>query len=493
MEIVKEIIFDKIKILHISDLHFRNLDTECNQREVVLESFINFAKTLTPDIIIISGDIAYYGKNEDYQLANLWINKFLKALNILPDKLILCPGNHDINYDNISHMNIIDKKYCGIDNKEILTIENIDKLNVLYQDYCRFAENIKVKPFNTGKGDSYLYGIRNISNIYFRTLNSSWFCQLENNNVINKEIRLGIDLIEYLDTKNNLLDKKSYPNVIVTIYHHASTDLSQDEKRTYERLSSYKYLTYHSNIILNGDTHAYPDSWTQKDTAYDCPCGALFSSRTHYNNFSYIDIDIKNNKIKRTCFNFNGKEPIDKNHPENSWVEIRSAFSEGFLYANKNQKIEPLPGEIKDNLGERQQNLMNINEIEKKASNLSNIFSKIALFMLLQGSDKIKLENINNFILSNEDISIIDNKFIEFKESELRDYLVAKLLSKKNFVDIKKILFFEPDHIKVKPSFYNCIKMILKYFIDETIYKDDLLNFIKKTNPDLLISYGDEE
>lgn len=49
-----------------------------------------------PEIIVVSGDIAYSGLKEEYQLAFSFLNDLLKVLKLTKDKIFLVPGNHDL-------------------------------------------------------------------------------------------------------------------------------------------------------------------------------------------------------------------------------------------------------------------------------------------------------------------------------------------------------------------------------------------------------------
>jgi hypothetical protein len=60
--------------------------------------------SLAPDLVVFSGDLAFSGKAEEYNLARDWLeNPLWPALpDGLPrDRLLLVPGNHDVDRDKV--------------------------------------------------------------------------------------------------------------------------------------------------------------------------------------------------------------------------------------------------------------------------------------------------------------------------------------------------------------------------------------------------------
>jgi hypothetical protein len=95
-----------IRLLHLSDIHFR-ADTAWDQEPIPrhLAKFIagEVADGLVPDCVVITGDLAYSGKADEYMAARAWLEQALwPALSpelaaALPrDRLLLVPGNHDV-------------------------------------------------------------------------------------------------------------------------------------------------------------------------------------------------------------------------------------------------------------------------------------------------------------------------------------------------------------------------------------------------------------
>ncbi|PXA05107.1 hypothetical protein DDZ13_03855 [Coraliomargarita sinensis] len=94
----------KINILHISDIHARtDRELELDIRTKALIRDIEHLK-VEPDIIIVSGDLAYSGRPEEFELADKIFSKLSRGLNISAKNFMFCMGNHDIDRSKIDTM-----------------------------------------------------------------------------------------------------------------------------------------------------------------------------------------------------------------------------------------------------------------------------------------------------------------------------------------------------------------------------------------------------
>ncbi len=94
-----------IRLLHLSDLHFRaNHAWDADPVRRSLARFIGeeVRAGLVPDLVVITGDLAFAGTAAEYGLARDWLDRVLWPLlhdaagTVLPrDRLLLVPGNHD--------------------------------------------------------------------------------------------------------------------------------------------------------------------------------------------------------------------------------------------------------------------------------------------------------------------------------------------------------------------------------------------------------------
>lgn len=96
-----------LRLLHLSDIHFRD-QTQWDADPVLraltrhLEHEVH-DQGLAPDLVVITGDLAFSGKETEYDLARAWLGNHLWPLLHDPDgdplerdRLLLVPGNHDV-------------------------------------------------------------------------------------------------------------------------------------------------------------------------------------------------------------------------------------------------------------------------------------------------------------------------------------------------------------------------------------------------------------
>src|SRR5829696_409093 len=93
-----------MRMLHVSDLHVSPRDAI--DRRAVIASFLRDVVAQNRDqqveAVVVSGDIAFSGQAEEYRLAEeQFLDPLLELLSITRDRVVLAPGNHDINRDSI--------------------------------------------------------------------------------------------------------------------------------------------------------------------------------------------------------------------------------------------------------------------------------------------------------------------------------------------------------------------------------------------------------
>ncbi len=88
--------------LHISDIHLRAVNQW--SQDVVLQALCRSVEDqreegTSADFILVSGDIAFAGKREEYALAENFFKELQTATEVPLERFFCVPGNHDINRD----------------------------------------------------------------------------------------------------------------------------------------------------------------------------------------------------------------------------------------------------------------------------------------------------------------------------------------------------------------------------------------------------------
>lgn len=99
-----------VAFVHLSDIHFgQERDSRIFIHDDVKEQLIDDVRKVAAalplgraDGIIVTGDIAYAGKAEEYEAAAHWLDRVASAVGCPVFQIQVVPGNHDIDRDEIS-------------------------------------------------------------------------------------------------------------------------------------------------------------------------------------------------------------------------------------------------------------------------------------------------------------------------------------------------------------------------------------------------------
>lgn len=300
----------EVNILHLSDLHFdknENLDDNpskyverANTLQYLLNTFKNFEDSLKPEIIIISGDVAWAGKSEDYEMAKNWLSKLMKILEIKPENIIICPGNHDLDREKKTGA----RPSITKDADDILDINKIDNFYNLFRNFIKFQQDLGIPPLKIGKKKNYLVGQRIISNIRFVVVNSSWFAYSDKDV---GHLWIGLSQIKMLETCNQICTLENYNTCkpTIAIIHHTKKELHESEQSIINnRRPAYDYLAERCHIILSGHLHSEIPTKPYRISkgAHIFIGGASYKGEHYRNNFSIIKINIENLIVSRKIF-----------------------------------------------------------------------------------------------------------------------------------------------------------------------------------------------
>ena len=105
-----------MRILHLSDIHFgRNyvrtkITDPFEKKDEIMTELLSYIgsipKELKPEHVVVTGDIAWFGKKDEYAEAKEWFFKLLEVTGLTGKDLTFCVGNHDVNW---SYGQIIDE------------------------------------------------------------------------------------------------------------------------------------------------------------------------------------------------------------------------------------------------------------------------------------------------------------------------------------------------------------------------------------------------
>ncbi len=287
-----------IRILHLSDFHFRK-DREDDFRDVLMglgKTVGDIAKEdKAPNFVVLTGDLAHSGTKIDYTLVKKWIDgHLLKAIkNFKKENLLIIPGNHDVDRNKInahgeSLEEAIRSKGQERISKLLRTNSSLKSILSKQNQYIKFA--------NTYRPSSRQLKVPWWHNIYKHSENLS----IGFAGIATSLVAYGDDKKDYgqLVISDHQLEKIFRPlektNIRIALMHHPVAYLIGDERR-----SVYQYLLNKSSIVLRGHLHEQ-DSMTIKTPDHsilELATGSAYEDRKYDNTFQLIDIDTDNLKV----------------------------------------------------------------------------------------------------------------------------------------------------------------------------------------------------
>ncbi|MBC8180289.1 metallophosphoesterase [candidate division KSB1 bacterium] len=302
--------------LHLSDIHFHEKSKD--ELNLVFNRFLydieNFREehNLTPDLIFITGDIAYSGKSSQYSMAQDFLLKLSNAVNLELNRFFLVPGNHDVDRDKTSALSLsllqehllkngkeqneelircfLVEEEHRID-RELLLCKHDGYLDFLEKNYPHFL------PLNT---PHYFVEKVELTNnnkekiLWIVGLNTAWLGRPEEDRNLlllgrPQVLRAFARIEEQGDPKNDL---------IVLLTHHPLKWLAEwDEEFCRQQIET------RCDFHLRGHLHDSIMNFTGVVGPQRCSeiaAGALYGSEQWYNGYNFVQLDF--NSLKGRIF-----------------------------------------------------------------------------------------------------------------------------------------------------------------------------------------------
>lgn len=298
----------KLKILHLSDLHFSSKGLS---QDIVISSLSKKIEELSkieskPNILILTGDIAFSGKPEEYNKAKDFINKIAGFCEITVQNIFIIPGNHDVDRDKLkpSHKswwyNFKDESQLT----EVLSSEiALPIIKATTSAYFEFIEEFMTGKTEIGPYGEYVakvpFGENGIS-LKIIGLNSAIFCGYDGDD--QKRLALGLEQVTYCTEKIDTLTE-----IIISCIHHPFECFHICEK------PSLNVIQRVSDIVLSGHVHEPNNSFLRNGNFGETifiTSGAAYEKRNSQNGFNYIELDSETLAGKVTFYKYLPNEHI---------------------------------------------------------------------------------------------------------------------------------------------------------------------------------------
>ena len=295
----------KIGILHLSDMHLKNGLTDFTLSKVCNALSVEFVGI---DVLyfVVSGDLVFSGKKEEYDLLDSAIKNFSDKVHELKCdleiKYIFSPGNHDCDFErgNQSRNNNIDQlinngdEAFGSDESVIETCTVVqDNFFDFLSSYNNDVEYKGKKRINYGfeyDHDNFL--------IRFNCFNTSWLSK--------KREKYGELYMPLLNHESSEIVSVK-PIINIAVYHHPDNWFS-GKKMPLNHRQFYDYIVRKNAIALVGHEHT-ADARKEEGISNHLSChffdAGYFYDGNLYNEFEYLTID-NDMVLKSELYKYNG-------------------------------------------------------------------------------------------------------------------------------------------------------------------------------------------
>ena len=307
-----------LTLLHLSDLHLS--DSRSLDANPLLDELRGFLRQQpTPDLILVTGDIAQSGTSSDYSHARDFFEKLLIDLGAAKTQIHFVPGNHDVDRTRISlgseslHDRLRDtNSQSQLDTeleKALTSTEDEPLLLSKFEGYLSF-----VQTFAEGEGQAQLSWSREYDHdgvkVVIAGLNTAL---LSYNDADMYRLALGKFIVRRETAKTGDLN--------ISIFHHPLSELSSADP------NSKAIVEQWSDIMLRGHTHesSVGRFLINGDEYCEIAVGSTHQGTTNANGVALHEVDLSGNRLRSTPIEWN----VDKQRwycgAGAEWMTLRSA------------------------------------------------------------------------------------------------------------------------------------------------------------------------
>jgi len=297
-----------ISWLHVSDIHMRPRDAW--PQRVVMTAMCEDIRARRPDrpadFLLVTGDLAFGGKAEEYELVAGYLDELSAASGVPTDRIFCIPGNHDIDRDR--------QKFCFQGARAALQdsgntdaflgspdADDFRTLMARQQSYRRFQESYFVGQERIPTPDGLGYVARLVIDgvrIAIIGLDTAWLA----NGGIEDHMKLLLGERQILNAISLAIETADPPHIVVGMGHHPLHLLQDFDRRAALMRIEGKCHFYHC-----GHLHE-PEARPAGQTAGGCltvAAGASFETRQSHNTYSFVRLDLRRAERTVTTHRYN--------------------------------------------------------------------------------------------------------------------------------------------------------------------------------------------
>lgn len=313
---------DKLLVFHLSDIHIRTSSDEILKRtEKVAQSAFAMLPQVDRVLIVASGDIAWSGTTDQYDLAAEFISTLVANLRReapdTPVEVAVCPGNHDCNLERHDEVRAAVISAIRANPKPPLSPALIASSTSVQEEFFQFRDMVSTLPVEFGASrlswrHKFIVGNKHVT---VRCLNVAWMSVLKE-----KE-----GTLVYPDSEIEPLNVAS-KGLVLTVLHHPFNWFTQASYRPFRTA-----VRNESHLVLSGHEHSQNVGEVQDTTSSPSVFiegGVLHDSNSDTSTFNIALIDLRDDQYYVSVYAWDG----NKYHPDlapSNWGSLRPLPDKG--------------------------------------------------------------------------------------------------------------------------------------------------------------------
>ena len=294
-----------VRWLHISDLHMR--EAEDAQRQTILSEMLDeisrrSATGVRMDFVVATGDVAFSGKRQEYELVAGFLGDLVASVGISPDKVFCVPGNHDVQRERSKMCFRGARSEIQSEGDVFKFLADVDERKDLLrrQENYRAFEACFLGAQDREYTEDKLGYVSKVEvddlRIAIIGLDSSWLSEGgasdEGKLLIGEsQVKSAIDIV-----------KRYVPHVVLSLQHHPFDLLQRFDRRPVQRR-----LEEACDFVHCGHLHdpEVTEVVVERGRCITITAGASFESRVFRNTFTTVEFDPLAGKIEVAFIEYN--------------------------------------------------------------------------------------------------------------------------------------------------------------------------------------------
>jgi hypothetical protein len=303
-------------VLHLSDIHIRSSkDLILKRAKSIAACTYAHLPEATHAFIVISGDIAYDGTTEQYELAEAFLNEIAADMGNQkkrPMHFVMCPGNHDCDFSLNTQVRQLTLEALATKEGDAIDESVVGACTAVQKPFFEFARKLN-RDYASAEGDLLWQTLRydvNGKDVLFDCINIAWMSRLrEEQGTLN------------FPYKRYVRDRGDRPELRIAVMHHPFHWLSQ---RIYQPFR--KALRAREHVVITGHEHignfGENTDTESGDSAYIEGCVLQGEKDLSDSAFNVVIFDLDRGMYRAIRYDWTGT--IYEANEEGSWEDYRN-------------------------------------------------------------------------------------------------------------------------------------------------------------------------